>query len=74
MGDTPHDFVWRLRKMSEMIGRSAKIMIKDPVKGEILYYTAKIITKMTNTHLFFIDKFDNELGFRLLDVLQLHIT
>lgn len=59
--------------MKDLINKSAKLTIKDQVKNKILYYTAKEITSISDSHIFFIDKFNNTLGFRINDVIQVEL-
>jgi len=56
-----------------LIGESAKLTIKDQINNKVLFYTANKITEITKTHIFFIDKYNNHLGFRLLDVIQIQL-
>ena len=59
--------------MDGLIGESAKLTIKDQISQKNLFYTAKKITAISQTHIFFVDKFGNHLGFRLNDILQFEI-
>lgn len=56
--------------MKHLLNKSCKLTIKDHVKNKVLFYTAREVTSITETHIFFIDKFNNKLGFRLLDIIQ----
>jgi hypothetical protein len=60
----------RRYEMRHLIGKKCKLTIKDQVNNKILFYTAKEILEITDTHIFFIDKFDQEVGFRLIDIIQ----
>lgn len=50
------------------IGKTKWIHIE--IKGRDLFYTAKNIISITNTHITFIDKFEKEYTYRLSDVIE----
>ena len=54
--------------MKELIGKICKIQIK--CNGKSLFFTAKI-TKVNDTHISFIDKFDKFCSYRLIDIIQI---
>ena len=64
---------WRRSEMKQLIGKRCKLTILDPLHNKPLYYTAKQVTGVTETHIFFIDKFGNKMAFRLIDILQIDI-
>jgi hypothetical protein len=57
--------------MKQLIGKSCKITIKDPVNGRILYYTVRRIIDISDTHINFIDKFGFEFCYRTFDCIQI---
>jgi len=59
--------------MKGLIGESARLTIKDQINNNILFYTAKKITEISDTHIFFIDKYNKHIDFRLLDVIQIQL-
>lgn len=56
----------------EFIGRSAKILVN--IDNKTLFYTAKQIYDITETHIYFYDKFHSLIGIRKQDVLQFTLT
>ena len=60
--------------MQGLIGESARLTIKDEINNNVLFYTAIKITEVSKTHIFFIDKYNKHLGFRLSDVIQIQIN
>ena len=60
--------------MKGLIGESARLSIKYQINNNILFYTATKITEISDTHIFFIDKYNKHIGFRLLDVIQIELV
>lgn len=56
--------------MKQLIGKSCRLSIRQPVTGKILFYTVKKVLNVTDTHILFIDKYDSEYSYRLQDLLQ----
>lgn len=54
--------------MKHLKGKSCKLTIE--VNGRVLFYTAKQVTDVTDTHITFIDKFNEVLSFRLKDIVE----
>lgn len=55
--------------MKQIIGKSCKITIS--CKGKDLFYTVKEVIEVTPTHITFIDKFNQQYSYRLLDVVEI---
>jgi len=54
--------------MKELIGKICKIQIRCNEKS--LFFTAKI-TEISDTHIFFIDKFQKFCSYRVADIIQI---
>lgn len=54
--------------MKHLIGKSCKLTLE--VNNKILYYTVKQVTDVTETHISFIDKFDDVWSFRIKDIVE----
>jgi hypothetical protein len=55
--------------MKEMVGKSCLIEISR--NGKSLYYRAKEVVDVTDTHITFLDKYNNQYTYRLMDVLEI---
>ncbi len=54
--------------MKQYIGKQCKLHVQ--INEKDLFYTAKIID-VTETHISFIDKFDEKYSFRLTDIVEI---
>ena len=54
--------------MKHLIGKSCKITME--INGKTLFYTVKKIISVSDTHISFIDKFNETLTFRQKDVVE----
>ena len=55
--------------MKQLINRSCRLTIS--LNSNILHYTVKDVLEVTDTHITFIDKFDEKYSYRLQDVIQI---
>lgn len=58
--------------MEEFVGKSCKIHIF--IRGENLFFTVKRVLSVTDTHISFVDKFDEAYSFRKVDVVEINNT
>jgi hypothetical protein len=59
--------------MKEMIGKSCLIEISR--NGKALFYKAKEVLDVTDTHITFLDKYNNQYTYRLMDVAEIsHVS
>lgn len=54
--------------MKQIIGQKFNVRVK--IENKILFYTA-VITGISNTHIFFIDKYGKQFMFLLTDIVEL---
>jgi hypothetical protein len=55
--------------MKEMVGKSCLIEINRD--GRALFYKAREILDITDTHITFLDKYNNQYTYRLIDVVEI---
>lgn len=55
--------------MKQLIGRSCRLTVF--LNGKSLFYTAKTVLEVSDTHITFIDKFNERYSYRLQDVIQI---
>ena len=56
--------------MKEFIGKKCKITFL--VGGKTLHYTAKTVTSVSDSHISFIDKFEESHCFRIQDIIEIN--
>lgn len=54
--------------MQELVGHSAKLEFNRD--GKRLFFSAKTISSITDTHITFVDKFNDVYTFRLIDLVE----
>ena len=55
--------------MKEFLGKS--VFINANIEGRNLFYTAKEVTSVSDTHITFIDKFNNVVSLRISDIVEI---
>lgn len=60
-----------MRMRKEYIGKSGKILVC--VNKKNLFFTMREITDVTETHIYFYDKYNNLMGYRWADVIEFRI-
>ena len=58
------------RKMKQYLGKDCKLTLE--VNGKLLFYTAKEVLDVSGTHITFIDKNNEKLSYRLIDLVEVH--
>lgn len=56
--------------MQELVGHSAKLEFNRD--GKRLFFSAKTISSITDTHITFVDKYDDVYTFRLVDLVEVN--
>lgn len=55
--------------MQQFLNKKCKITIN--LAGKLLYFTALNVTSINDTHICFIDKFDTQRSFRIVDIVEI---
>ena len=58
------------KKMKHLIGKSCKLTLD--INSKQLFYTAKKVISISDTHISFIDKYNEMISFRMKDVVEVN--